>query len=74
MITNDPDWTPYVDPCAGRYAKPMEAELAIAIAREYVDEMEYNDDTAHDYCHHRRVIIALLEEIRQLQRLLDPTT
>lgn len=69
--SNDPDWTPYVDSRAGRYAKPMEAELAIAIAREYVDEMEYNDDTAHDYCHHRRVIIALLEEIRRLRLLID---
>jgi hypothetical protein len=62
-----------VVPIAQPYYDRMTVEKAVAIARDFIEEWDYEDD-AHGYCHTRPVfvsLIAALTEARESHRIAD---
>ncbi len=50
-----------------RYYERTTLELALGVARDWIDEWDYNQD-AHGYCHERSIIMRLLYAIENGER------
>jgi hypothetical protein len=59
------DWTPEIEPGTEQYYEGH-PDFFIQVAREMVDEWEYEGDE-HRYCHERSVLVGLLAEIERLR-------